>query len=340
MRRVDRVPRTEGQPGDGLRATGTDRRAFLAGALGLTALTTACARQEGPWPSRAMRVIVHAAPGGMSDTVARFTARGLDDILHVPVLCENRVGAMGAVAFQAVKRAEPDGYIVGYAPVELAVVPNLRYVDLTLDDFDLLARHHRAPAALAVPASSPYRTLREFVDAHRRGAHIAMGAAGPASVWHLGLLALGELVGRPFVFAPFPGSGPAITALLGGHIDAVMAGVPEVQAVVRGGAMRLLGLMGDAPSPIFPDVPTFRSEGFDLHFEAWGGFMTPRGVAADRLARLRRDVLDAFQMPDFLAYCRTAGLDVQPLDAQRFEVFVRAETARYARLVRAFGLGA
>ncbi len=296
-----------------------------------------CSREEGAWPSREVRVVVHAAPGGMSDTVARFTSRGLNDTLGVPVLCENRVGAMGAVAFSAVKHAEPDGYMVGYAPVELAIVPHLRYVDLSLDDFDVLARHHRAPAALAVPTSSPYRTLREFLEAARGGARIAMGAAGPLSVWHLGVLALGRALGRTFVFAPFPGSGPSTTALLGGHLDAVMAGVPEVQALVRGGAVRLLGIMADAPSPVFPEAVTFRSEGLDLIFEAWGGFMMPKGVPQDRLARLEEEVLAAFQQPAFLTYCRTAGLDVQPLPSAAFREFVQSETTRYARLVREFG---
>ncbi len=309
--------------------------------MGIAATTSlvasACQREEGPWPARDVRVVVHAAPGGMSDTVARFTSRGLNDTLGVPVLCENRVGAMGAVAFSAVKHADPDGYIVGYAPVELAIVPHLRYVDLSIDDFDLLARHHRAPAALAVSTSSPYRTLREFLDAARGGAHIAMGAAGPLSVWHLGMLALGRALGREFVFAPFPGSGPSTTALLGGHVDAVMAGVPEVQALVRGGAVRLLGIMADAPSPVFPEAVTFASEGLDLIFEAWGGFMVPRGVAPDRLARLEQEILAAFQQPAFLTYCKTAGLDVQPLDAAGFRAFVAAETTRYAGLVREFG---
>ncbi len=303
----------------------------------LAGTAAGCARPEGPWPSREVRVIVHAAPGGMSDTVARFTSRGLNERLGVPVLCENRVGAMGAVAFSAVKFAAPDGYLVGYAPVELAVVPHLRYVDLSTGDFDLLARHHRAPAALAVPASSPYRTLRAFVDAVRGGARVAMGAAGPLSVWHLGTLALGRQLGRTFIFAPFPGSGPATTALLGGHLDAVMAGVPEVQALVRGGAVRLLGIMGDGPSPIFPDVPTFRSEGLDLLFEAWGGFMMPRGVAPAILAELEQHILAAFQQEAFRTYCRTAGLDVQPLASADFRVFVDQESARYAQLVREFG---
>ncbi len=296
-----------------------------------------CVRQERPWPSREVRVIVHAPPGGMSDTVARFTSRGLDERLGVPVLCENRVGAMGAVAFSAVKYAAPDGYLIGYAPVELAVVPHLRYVDLSTGDFDLLARHHRAPAALAVASDSPYTTLAAFLDALRGGARIKLGTAGPLSVWHLGALALARHLDRTFVYAPFPGSGPATTALLGGHVDAVMAGVPEVQALVRGGAVRLLGIMGEASSPVFPDVPTFRSAGLDLIFEAWGGFMMPRGVAPETLARLEQDVLAAFELPAFRTYCSTAGLDVQPLDATGFRAFVEQESARYARLVREFG---
>lgn len=306
--------------------------------LGLAAaLTAGCARTESPWPSRDLRVLVHAPPGGMSDTVARFTARGLDQSLGVPVLCENRVGAMGAVAFSAVKHAAPDGYVVGYTPVEIAIVPHLGYVELSLDDFDLLARHHRAPAVLAVPVSSPYQTLESFLEAMRSGAPLAMGSAGPLSVWHLGVLALGRALGRTFTFAPFPGSGPATTALLGGHVDAVMAGVPEVQALVRGGLVRLLGLMADAPSPVFPDVPTFRAAGLDLVFEAWGGFMTPRGVAAETRARLEREILGAFQQETFVQYCRTAGLDVQPLGAEAFREFAMRETTRYASLVREFG---
>lgn len=333
MRSTDRSDTRAGSPG-----RPTPRRAFLQAGLGVLATTAgACARPEGPWPSRELRVIVHAAPGGMSDTVARFTSRGLNERLGVPVLCENRVGAMGAVAFSAVKYAAPDGYLVGYAPVELAVVPHLRYVDLSIGDFDLLARHHRAPAALAVRAAAPYRTLREFLDAFRSGTRIALGAAGPLSVWHLGTLALARTLGRAFVFAPFPGSGPATTALLGGHVDAVMAGVPEVQALVRGGAVRLLGIMGEQRSPVFPDVPIFRDEGLDLLFEAWGGFMMPRGVAAGTLARLETEILAAFQQPAFLTYCRTAGLDVQPQASADFRAFVDREATRYARLVREFG---
>ena len=106
---------------------------------------------------------------------------------------------------------------------------------------------------------------------------------------------------------------------------------------MRGGAVRLLGIMGEGQSPVFPGVPTFRDRGLDLLFEAWGGFMLPKGVAAPILARLEKDVLAAFQQDTFVTYCRTAGLDVQPLGAADFRRFVDEETTRYARLVREFG---
>lgn len=302
-------------------------------------LAASCARTEPPYPGREIRIIVHAAPGGLSDTVARYTARGVNDGLDVPVVCENRVGAMGAVAFAVVRRSPADGYTVGYAPVDLSIIPHMGYTDITSADFDLLAMHHRAPAVLVVSASSPWQTLDDLVTQVRtQPGSVALGTSGPASVWQIAGLSFAQRAGGRFIYVPFPGSGPAVTALLGGHIQAVVAGVPEVQAVVRAGAVRMLGLMGDARSPVFPDVPTFREQGMDMHFEAWGGFMVPRGVSAERRALLAEAIRTAFDAPEFRTYCRTAGLDVHALDAVAFTAFMRSESTRFARLVRETGL--
>ena len=304
------------------------------------ALAAACGREEPPYPGREIRLIVHAAAGGMSDTVARYTARGLNDAFGVPVVTENRVGAMGAVAFSAVRAAAPDGYTVGYTPVEMAVIPNLRYTDIRWQDFDLLARHHRAAAVIGVQASSPWHSLQDLVAAMRRpeGRRLALGTAGPASVWHLGGVSFARQVGASFIYVPFPGSAPSVTALLGGHTDVVVAGLPELQAVVRGGAVRMLGLMSDVRSDAFPDVPTCREQGVDLIFEAWGGFMVPRGVPAERRTLLAQTILQSFEAEAFRAYCRTSGLDVQVLGPEAFTQFVEAESGRFARIVREEGL--
>lgn len=320
---------------------GTSRRGFLRSSLGAVAgVATACSRGEPPYPGREIRLIVHAAAGGMSDTVARYTARGLNESFGVPVLTENRVGAMGAVAFSAVRAAEPDGYTVGYTPVEMAVIPNLRYTDIRWQDFDFLARHHRAAAVIGVQTSSPWHSLQDLIAAMRAtgGRRLSLGTAGPASVWQLGGLSLARQVGASFIYVPFPGSAPSVTALLGGHTDVVVAGLPELQAVVRGGAVRMLGLMSDVRSDAFPDVPTCREQGVDLIFEAWGGFMVPRGVPVDRRTLLAGTILKAFEGESFRAYCRMSGLDVQVLGPDGFTQFVEAEATRFARIVREEGL--
>ena len=321
-------------------ATTGSRRRFLRGAVAtVAAAASACARPEPPYPGRELRLIVHAAPGGLSDTVARYTARGVNDRLGVPVVCENRVGAMGAVAFAVVRRSVADGYTLGYAPVDLSIIPHMGYTDITAGDFDLLAMHHRAPAVLVVSASSPWQTLDDLMTQVRtQPGSVALGTSGPASVWQIAGLSFAQRVGGRFIYVPFPGSGPAVTALLGNHIHAVVAGVPEVQAVVRAGAVRMLGLMGDARSPVFPDVPTFREQGLDMHFEAWGGFMVPRGVPSERRVLLGDAIRAAFDAPEFRAYCQTAGLEVHALDAAAFTAFMQSESARFARLVRETGL--
>jgi tripartite-type tricarboxylate transporter receptor subunit TctC len=322
-------------------STTITRRGLLRSTLGALALSAAgCRGDEPAFPGREIRVIVHAAAGGMSDTVARYTARGMNELLGVPVICENRVGAMGAVAFSVVRDALPDGYTVGYTPVEMAVIPNLRYTDIRWQDFDMLARHHRAAAVVGVSASSPWHSLQDLVAAMRQPGRrrLALGTAGPASVWHLGGLSLARQVGASIIYVPFPGSAPAVTALLGGHTDFIVAGVPELQGVVRGGAVRMIGLMSDARSSAFPDVPTAREQGIDLVFEAWGGFMVPKGVPAERKALLSQSILQAFDDPPFREYCRTSGLEVNAMGPDEFTAFVEAEARRFARIVEEEGL--
>jgi tripartite-type tricarboxylate transporter receptor subunit TctC len=246
---------------------------------------------------------------------------------------------MGAVAFAVVRRAAADGYTLGYAPVDLSIIPHMGYTDITSADFDLLVMHHRAPAVLVVPVESPWMSIGEFLEAAgRRGRSISLATSGPASVWQIAAFSLARRSGVSFVYVPFPGTGPAITALLGGHIDAVVAGVPEVQAVVRAGAVRVLGVMSEERSPVFPDVPTFHEHHLDLQFEAWGGFMAPKGLPAERRRMLSDAIAAAFQTPEFLQYCRTVGLDLHVLDTAAFEQFMDAESTRFARIVREEGL--
>lgn len=294
---------------------------------------------EGPYPSREIRLVVHASPGGISDAVSRHVARGLQERIGVPVVAENRVGAAGSLALSFVARSEADGYTIGYAPVDMTIIPHLGYSRVSLDDFDYLTLHTRAPAALAAPSNAPWRTLASFLEAGKTR-HLNIGTSGSGSIWHLASMALGRATGVSLTAVPFAGSGQAVTALLGGHVDAIIAAPFEVDAHVRAGTVRVLGVMAQEPSPLLPDVPTFPSLGYpELTIDAWGGFLAPRGLPPDRRELITSALLDVLRSEDFERFARERGLDVEVVTGDAFETFVRRETERFRELVERAGLG-
>lgn len=294
---------------------------------------------EGVYPDREIRIIVHAAPGGISDSVSRYIARELQEQLGVPVVCENRVGAAGSIALSYVARSEPDGYTVGYAPVEMTIIPHLGFSQVTPDDFDYLILHTRAPACLAVPSTAPWQTLEDFVQAARQSpGRINMATSGTGSIWHLASLALSQQAALQLNYVPFPGSAQAVTALLGGHVDAVVAGPSEVQAHVEAGNLRLLGVMSDERSPIFPDLPTFGEQGYDIEIEAWGGFVAPKGLPPDRQKKLIDAMQTVLQSEDARRFCAERGLEIDLMSGQAFAAFVQEEYRQFSALVKQAGL--
>ncbi len=325
-----------------LSASSIGRRELLRGLAGLAGLTLgACERREGPYPSHEIRLVVHAAPGGISDSVSRYIARDLQARFTVPVICENRVGGGGLVAFSYVRQAKPDAYTIGYAPVDLAIVPHLGYTRMTPADFDPLVMHTRAAAAVAVSRDAPWTTLEAFVQAARaRSRGINVATAGPGSLWQIAMVALSKLTRTEFNYVPFPGSGPSVTALLGGHVHAVVAGVSEVRAQVQAGNVRLLGVMASTRSPIAPDVPTCLERGFDLRFHAWGGLMLPKGAPVDRRDRLAAALVEVVRGGPFTRFCQDAGLEVAPMGPDEFRRFVMTEYAAFGPIVRDAAIGA
>jgi tripartite-type tricarboxylate transporter receptor subunit TctC len=298
------------------------------------ALVSGGCGEEGPYPDREIRLIVHAAPGGISDAVSRYVARELEEELGVPIITENRTGAAGSVAFSYVKNQNPEGYMLGYAPVDLAIVNHLGYADISPDDFDFLARHTRAPACLAVQQEAPWQSLEEFIShAQNNSRQINMATSGTGSIWHLASLAFARAADVSFSYVPFEGSAPAVTALLGQHVDAVVAGPAEVQNHVEAGNVRVMAVMSDERSGLFPDVPTLVERGYDVQVAAWGGFMAPRGLPEDRKARLTSALSKIIQSEAFAQFCGKRGLQRAFMAEEAFVEFVRSEYGRFGTLV-------
>ena len=278
-----------------------NRRELLKAAAALplapTALSSAAFAQS-PFPSRNVTMIVPFPPGGQADLAARPIALALERILGKPVIVDNRAGGGGgSVGNAAAARAEPDGHTLLMTLSSLAVLPEAdrlfdRPVAYEVSQFAPIARVLADPTLLAVPASSPWKTLQDFVDdAKKRPGEIPYGSSGPYGTLHVAMEMFAASAGIKLLHVPFRGAGPALAALLGGTVQAVASAPGTLKQQVDDGKMRVLANWGAARVPSFPDLPTFRELGYkDVEFYIWAGSVRSKRIAgADHEAIARSD---------------------------------------------------
>jgi len=298
-----------------------------------------CAPKTAKYPSKSINLIIQAGAGGLSDTVARTVASELQNILGVPVVCANKTGASGAVAMGYVEGSSPDGYTIGYVPVEMSMLKGLGYADIEPSNFDLIARANIAQATITVKADAPWKTLEEFVDyAKKNPGKINVGNSGTGSIWHIAAASFEKIAGVKFNHIPFDGAAPAVAALMGGHVDAVPVSVSEVISGVKSGQLRILGIMDSERSPIFPDVPTLKEKGYDLTVAAWGGFATPKGIPQEVKDVLYPAFEKAIKSDSLKKIADERGFSVAYLPSDGFAKFAQEQFDFYIKMLPELGI--
>ncbi len=281
-----------------------------------------CAGSDGPFPTREIKLIVQASPGGTSDTVSRVMASLAESDLGVPIVCENKPGASGALAFSFVVRRPPDGYTIGHAPVEIAMVRTLGYADVGPKQMSLICLVSKTPPALVVRSGSPWRTFEAFVRAAKQQpGGLIMANSGVGSIWHFNTLLLEKEAGLRVTHIPYSGSSGALVSLLGGHVDAVIAGVGEVVSHVKAGKLRPLAVFDETRTGVFPETPTTHELGFAIGAPAWSGFFGPPGMSPAALDKLAGAFGKAFETEQWKTLCRERGMTPLFLDRAGFEGF-------------------
>ena len=319
---------------------GKTMRRFLASLLGaVMVLAAVVAPTLAAYPERDITVIVHAAAGGASDFVARTMAQYAAPILGVRLNVINRTGGGGAVGLTAIMTSAPDGYTVGYVPVELAMLKHLGYAQIDPANFDLIMRVNVVPAALTVRADSPYKTASDFIQAAKaRPGSLSIGNSGPGAIWHLAAAALEDAAGIQVKHIPFDGAAPAVAALLGGNVDAVTVSPAEVLPHVQAGTLRVLAVMDRDRSILVPDVPTFKELGIDLEVTAWGGFAVPKGTPEAIRVALHDAFKRAYDNPEFQDAFAKRGVLPGYMPPDEFRQFVDSQTELFGRLFERLGL--
>lgn len=306
-------------------------RGVAAVALLVAAGALGCQRESGPYPSHEIKLIVQASPGGLSDTVSRVMASLMEEDLGVPVVCENKPGASGALAFSYVTRRPPDGYTIGHGPVEIAMVRTLGYADVGPGDMSLICLVSRVAPVLVVQQEARFSSFEEFVaEGRREPGSLIMANSGVGSIWHFNTLLLEKHTGMRVTHLPYGGSSPGLVALLGGHVDAVIAGVSEVISHVQAGRLRPLLVFAEERSSVLPETPTSYELGYPMAAPAWSGFYGPRGLPDEVRGVLEHAFRAAFETEQWATLCRERGIEPLFLGREEFERFADEQAAFFA----------
>lgn len=291
------------------------------------------------YPEKQITLVIQAAPGGASDMVSRTVASVMEKDLKVPVVGVNKTGAAGSVAMNYVKSSKPDGYTIGYVPVELSMVKALGYADISPSDFEVLGRAIVIPAAVTVRADAPWKDINELIEyAKANPSKIKVGNSGTGSIWHIAAAALEEEAGIKFNHVPFDGAAPAVAALMGGHIDMVTVSPSEVLSGVKGGNLKVLAVMGEEKSAVVPDVPTMKECGYSVNVVAWGGFAAPKGLPDNVKEILVKAVKDAINSEDFKKLTEQRGMDLAYLGPDEFLKYANEQFEFYNELIPKMGI--
>lgn len=314
------------------------RRALLAALCAAAFTAPAAAQGEGT-----IRIVVGFPAGATSDALARVLAEQLQQTLKQTVIVENKVGAGGRIANELVKAAPADGTTLLMTPVAtMAIFPHSYPGQLRYDpfkDFAPVAHLSNFQVGLGVGAGVPAKTLKEYVawvkaDPKANG-YYASAAAG--SIPHFFGVMFAKTAGIELTHVPYKGTAAAMTAIGGGEVSAISTVAADIRSLVTAGRARLLAVAGEQRDPSFPDVPTFREQGFDLVAKPWYGLFAPAGTPAATVDRLAKASAAAINDPAVRKRLVDMGLEPTGQGPDRLAGALKDDFDRWGPPIRASG---
>jgi tripartite-type tricarboxylate transporter receptor subunit TctC len=309
----------------------------------LHSLLISCACLAQDYPSKPITMIVPFPPGGVADIVGRPLAAEMQKVLKQPVVIVNRTGAGGAVGMAAVARGPADGYNILMALSSISVFPvadriNGKPPSYQLSDFAPIALVTADPTVLVVRADGKYKTLKDFVAAAKANpGKINYSSAGVYSTLHVAMEIFADAAGIKLFHVPYQGGGPAVTALLGGQVEALASGPAAAIGQIKGGKMRALASWSTERLKLLPEIPTFKELGYDAEFYIWSGVFVPAATPPAVQARLRAAVKEAAASADFRGAMEKVSTPIAYLDAPEFQKYWDRDAARLKVVLEKMG---
>jgi len=318
-----------------LESTGL-RRAVIAGAavIFITTLSGHCAWSQ---TSRTIKIVVPSPPGGGPEMLVRVLADQIGQAQGPTMVIENRPGAATAIGTEAVARAAPDENTLLITTTAFVVNPHLRkssYDPLT--SFEPICYLASIPQSIAVNSASPYRTLAELLSAARaKPGELTMASIGPATANHIGFEMFKRAANINMTFVPYPSSIPAVTALLGEHVTAMVGGSAEVAEQVKAGKLRALAIASRTRIALLPEVPTVAEAGYrNFELDIWSGLFAPAKTPKEIVSQLAGWFTAALQTPVAKARLEVQGYTSIGMCGAEFAAYLSKQYNDYGRVIR------
>jgi tripartite-type tricarboxylate transporter receptor subunit TctC len=317
-------------------------RVSALAALALCAAAATGTVPAQPYPVKPIRFYAAFPAGGASDIIARGLGQRLAEVLGQPVLVDNRSGAGGQIGADAVAKAPPDGYSLLLGASFLVIAPSL-YRKLPYDalrDFAPISLVATNQFVLVVHPVVPVRALKDLIAlARARPGRLNYASSGAGAPPHLAAELLKSMAKIDVVHVPYKGGVPALADLLGGQVDFFITGIAGVMPYVKSGRLRPLAVTGAKRSGQLRDVPTMAESGLPGYdISTWFGILATAGTPREVVSRLNEVVRGIVAEPATRSFIEAQGIEPLTSGADEFAAFLRAETAKFAKIVKAAGL--
>jgi tripartite-type tricarboxylate transporter receptor subunit TctC len=312
------------------------RRALAVTLIALAA-TPAMALAQSGYPTKPIRLVVPAAPGAGTDTVARFVAQKLAESMGATIVVENRTGAGGAIGAAEAAKAEPDGYTLLFVASPFTTVAASAKAPGydPVRQFVPVAPIAAGPLAFVVNPDVPAATMREFIAyARQHPGKVNYGSAGPGSVNHLALELFKVRTGTDIVHVPYRGIADATKDLLGGQLQAMTASIPATLPQLAERRVRVLAVTGDRRIAQLPDVPSWQEQGVaDANVVNYWGIVAPVGTPQEVVAKLNAATQKVLAQPDVKARLEREGAELIPGPPERLGGLIERDLAGWKKLI-------
>lgn len=307
------------------------------------AVCVASAHAVDGYPSKAIRLIVPYPPGGPTDLIARAVNQPLGQRLGQQVVIDNRGGATTAIGAELAAHAPADGYTLLVATISTLAVNPALHEKLPYDaerDFAAVSMLAAQPYLLVTTIALPVTSVSQLI-AHAKAnpGKLTFASAGVGAGAHLAAELFKYMAKIDVVHVPYKGSGPAITDLIGGHVAYQFAGVSALMPFVTSGKLRALAVSTARRTPLAPDIPTIAESGLaGYQTSSWNSLVAPRGTPRGIVERLNTEIVAVLNQPEIRERLRQQGVDADPGTPAQLAAHIKAERARFAKLIAAIGL--